>query len=96
MRERDLYVHYTAIKYVLEAGNAGTLFRSSTKSTDVFSRLKTDHRLLYIKLVSHWLYDMIKYKCSAIYLNSSTMPWLIVINISLLCCLLNNNRQNFL
>lgn len=90
MREKDFYTHYIAIRYILEAGNAGTLFPSSTKSTDVFSRLKVDHRLLYIKLISHWLYDMVKYKCSAIYLKNSTLSNLIVVNISLLCCLLNN------
>ena len=41
MRENDLYIHYCTLKYVLEAGNAGTLFRASGKSINVFNRLKT-------------------------------------------------------
>lgn len=88
MREKDFYIHYCALRYVLCAGQAGTLFKSSTKTIDVFRRLKIDNKLLYIKLISHWLYDMVKYRCSAIYIESKTLPRLIIINAIVLCGLI--------
>jgi|JI7StandDraft_1071085.scaffolds.fasta_scaffold682991_1 hypothetical protein len=70
MREKDFYIHYTALKYVLYAGHPGNNFKQLSKTVDVFNRLKTDNRMQYIKLISHWLYDMVKYRCSAIYIKS--------------------------
>lgn len=90
MRERDLYTHYCTLKYVLEAGHVGSLH------PEVFSKMKTDSRLLYIRLLSHWLYDMVKYKCSAIYLQSQTLPHLITINAAILCGLMGTHKLNFL
>jgi hypothetical protein len=96
MREKDFYIHYNALKYILEIGQIGSLFRSTNKNIDVFSRLSIDNRLTYFKLISHWLYDMVKYKCSAIYIQSNTLPYLIVMNAIILCALLNCDKINIL
>jgi hypothetical protein len=39
---------------------------------------------------------MVKYKCSAIYLKSNTLPYLIVINAIVLCALLDYDKLNLL
>lgn len=57
----------------------------------MFSRLKSETRLTQIRLISHWLYDMIKYKCSAVYLESRTLPHLIAGNAAILCGLMGGD-----
>lgn len=96
MREKDFYIHYNALKYVIEVGQAGTTGKAAGRSLDVFSRLSIENRLHFIKLISHWLYDMVKYKCSAIYLESKTLPHLIVLNAIVLFGLLDCERTNLL
>lgn len=74
----------------------GTTGRAASRNLDVFSRLSVDNRLLFVKLISHWLYDMVKYRCSAIYLESKTLPHLIVFNAIVLIGLLDCERTNLL
>ena len=47
-----------------------------------------------LKIVSHWLYDMVKYYCSAIYIHSYTMPHLINILYIFIVGILQNKKEN--
>ena len=74
MREDELYSHYTAILYILHCGH---LNESLQKRIHIYRRLSDLQHKKMLKLFSHWLFDMVKYICSAIYIKSYTMPHLI-------------------
>ena len=49
-----------------------------------------------LKIFSHWLYDMVKYYGSAIYLKSETMPHLINALYTFVVGIVENEKKNFI
>jgi hypothetical protein len=47
---------------------------------------------MQLKLLAHWLYDMVKYFSSAIYIDSPTMPHLIRVLYAYMCGILLNGQ----
>ena len=85
MREKDFYVHLITMRYIIKAGHIN---KSYLRRSHIFEYIKTEAKVIFLRLLSHWLYDMVKYHCSAIYLMSSTLPHLIDILAAIICGLL--------
>lgn len=81
IREKKYYAHLVIVRYIIIVGLAH-------KEHNVFHKLKNSYRLEFFRLLSDWLYNLIHYRCSAIYLNSSCVSPLITQTYILLSAML--------
>ena len=91
MREKDFYIHLVALRYVIKAGNVNKCY---LRGTHIFADIRTEIKTILLELLSHWLYDMVKYYCSAIFIPSPTLPHLIDILAVVLCGLVHQDKAN--
>jgi hypothetical protein len=75
MRENDIYMHYVAIKYALKFGDDLVMIKNYNKSK-IFGE-KNNEKNNLIELLIEWLFDLISYRCSALYIESCTIDRLI-------------------
>lgn len=93
MREKDFYIHLTALRYAVRAGY---LNRSYLRQVHVFAQISSEVKVILLRLISHWLYDMVKYCCSTIYIESKTLPHLVEVLTVIICGLIEEKRENML
>ena len=93
MREKDLYSHYISILYGLEFGHLNS---SLQDGRHIYEKISDDDQRKMLKIFSHWLYDMVKYYGSAIYLKSETMPHLINALYTFVVGIVENEKKNFI
>ena len=93
MREKDLYSHYISILYGLEFGHLNS---SLSEGRHIYGKISDDDQRKMLKIFSHWLYDMVKYYGSAIYLKSETMPHLINVLYTFVVGIVENEKKNFI
>ena len=80
-----MYIHYVAMRYVLSIGNLRANQRAS-----VFDELSFNSTSRMFKNLTDWLYQMISYKFSAIYIKDHTVEYQIEATYLVLCGLLGS------
>ena len=89
IREKHYYAHLVTIRYILLVG-------LTNKENNTFMKIKSSYRLSLFRLLLDWLFTLITYRCSAIYLNSSCVPPLIFQTYLLLFSLLGCDGHSLL
>jgi len=67
-----------------------------TQKNNILSKFKHENRCEMFQLFLDWLYNLIKYRCSAIYLSSSCVDPLIYQTNLVLASLLGYDQQSLL
>lgn len=88
IRQKEYYGHVVALRYFLVVGIA--------PKRNILTKFKYQNRCELFQLVLDWLYSLIKYRCSAIYLSSSCVDPLIYQTNLLLAALLGYDSQSLL
>jgi hypothetical protein len=88
IREKEYYAHLITIRYVLLVG--------LTRDQNIFMKIKGTYRLELFRLLLDWLFTLIQYRCSAIFLNSSCVGPLITQTYLLLSAMLGLDGHYFL
>lgn len=85
-----MYMHFIAIRYALTLGHSLSLTNSSKAkhSRSVYEKMKAKDKIYFYQYLLQWLFKLVSYRCSAIYLQSSTIDPLIEETFMLLNALL--------
>ena len=70
IREKEYYAHLVALRYFMVVG-------IRNRNHNIFSKFKYQNRCELFLLLLDWLFNLIKYRCSAIYLSSGCVDPLI-------------------
>lgn len=88
IRQKEYYAHMIALRYFMIVG--------ITHKSNILSKFKHQNRFEMFQLFLDWLYNLIKYRCSAIYLSSSCVDPLIYQTNLVLASLLGYEQQSLL
>jgi hypothetical protein len=89
LRDSEFYFHYVVVRYVLIVGDSHHL--RNVSETNIYSKINADLKKSIFSLLIEWLYDLVDYRNSAIYVQNTAIEHLISSTFILVCGLLGQS-----